>query len=655
MDEQLVLTAQTLRLNPDLRRADAAGEVFVVKNIPSRKYLTVSMEQWNLLRNFANPATVPDVLRAVILNRTCLPLREYYELVLKAHRAGVLQSQHQLHPQARAVRWFLSLNAWIPIFFTVLSLAAAIALLALRPFPLPGEWPQPALFNLLVEWVILAAALSLGQVLGAAVLKSGGGEIYEPRFRWLRPIPYFGVSFDDACMTTPLTQTGIWCARLFPVAASAAALWFYRPEWGALHVVTLLVMLRPFADGCMPAMLSTLCRGLVLDTQKNFLFSLNRRWKVRIKFGLSRLSIPYLAARLAWGLLWIVLVVFVALRVAKQSVRDVFGSSTYWMQVGMVFGAMAAVALIVYLGVPVARAGLVSLAAKWRQGRMTMRRWRAKTNEPVSPEQLARLMAESLLFRRIAPAERAELLQAGETKVFKAWSTMLKFSDRPTEVGIIVSGRVLGYRRTKSGRLEKAMYLTEGDVFGAHAVLDPDRQHMQLKALTPVIAVMVPMAEFERQVLRPLGSSIVHDLAHKVPFLRGVSFCSSWHPQAMARFAQLSSIISYNEGDAIVVERQDSQQFYIVYEGSVQVKRRGKNRGKLKPGAFFGEVGILQNSAAISDVIAREPTRCLTISKADFLRFVTHNPLVSLQLEEISSARLGRPIFPLSAHSFEVR
>ena len=67
MDEQLVLTAQTLKLNPDLQRADTVGDVFVVKNVPARRYLTVSTEQWNLLRNFANPATVPDVLRAVIL------------------------------------------------------------------------------------------------------------------------------------------------------------------------------------------------------------------------------------------------------------------------------------------------------------------------------------------------------------------------------------------------------------------------------------------------------------------------------------------------------------------------------------------------------------------------------------------------------------
>ena len=47
--------------------------------------------------------------------------------------------------------------------------------------------------------------------------------------------------------------------------------------------------------------------------------------------------------------------------------------------------------------------------------------------------------------------------------------------------------------------------------------------------------------------------------------------------------------------------------------------------------------------------------RCLQIGKAEFLRFVAHNHHVALQLERVSSERLGRPIFPMFRHSFEER
>ncbi|PTY05126.1 hypothetical protein DB347_16770 [Opitutaceae bacterium EW11] len=655
MDEQLVLTAQTLRLNPDLQRADISGEAFVVKNVPARKYLTVSVAQWNLLRNFANPATVPDVLRAVIQNRSCVPLREYYELVLKAHGAGVLQTARSSEPLARARRWWVSIPPIGAIVAAALAMCAAVFVLVARPFPTLGVWPQETLLGALIGWGLLIAGLSLGQLLAACVLHSGGGEIYDPRLKLLRPVPFLAVGLDDSTMTSRLTQVGIGCARLLPVAGTAAALWFYRPTWGLLHLAAFVVMLRPFFGGIVPEMLSTICRGHVLDTQRNFLFSLNQRWHIRLRLGLSRISLAYFVGRIGWGMVWIILVAFIVLRMTHQSVREIFGNAGYWREVGLVFGILAAAAFVAYLALPAWRVTWVFSRAKVAELRRLWRRWRVKAEQPISQEEIARLFAESLLFRRLTPADRAELLRSAQQRVFSAWSTIRQFQDKNSDVGVIVSGRVAVYRRTKAGRADRALLLAEGDVFGAHAMLDPERQLAQIRALTPVVALMIPATEFDRMVLRPLGGPLVNDLVHKVPFLRNVSFCATWHPQAVARFAQLASIVSYNEGDVIVAHGSESHQFYVIYEGRVRVKRGKKTKGKLQPGAFFGEVSILQNSTAVSDVVATEPVRCLTISKADFLRFVTHNPLVSLQLEEISSKRLGRPIFPLSPHSFDVR
>ena len=69
-------------------------------------------------------------------------------------------------------------------------------------------------------------------------------------------------------------------------------------------------------------------------------------------------------------------------------------------------------------------------------------------------------------------------------------------------------------------------------------------------------------------------------------------------------------------------------------------------------GDFFGEIGLLQNSAANAQVAARQDMRCLGISRVEFLRFVTHNHTVALELERVSSKRLGRPIFPLKKGNF---
>lgn len=659
MDEQLVLTAQTLRLNPHVLRADASGPAFVVKNGPNRRYLTVTAEQWNLLRNFANPATVPDVLRAVILNRTCVPLREYYELILKALRAGILKIDRQPETSVPvlASRWAVTLGPKLPLLLTWISAAIALTLLTTRPFP----WPYAGEFHLLetvtnvaISWILLVAGLSLGHMLAASVLRGGGGEIYAPRFLFLRPVPHFSVNLDDACMCSPLIQVAVESARLLPVLASAAALWWFQPGWGTLHAIAVIGLLHPFNGGAMTKLLSTVCRGRVPDTQKDFLFSLNQRWTVQLRASLRRVSLAYVGTRIVWGAVWVVFLFFTVLRALGMSLADLVDGK-YLAESLMIFGAVGFAAVVAFVGPPLVRYFYSRIINHYARNRLHWKRWRLNPVAPVPEEQIARLMAESLLFRRLPPAERAALSAAGQTRYFKAWSVVQPFAEQSKFANVILSGRVRLYRRLKSGRAESVMTLKEGDVFGVHSLLDPDRGPLQVRALTPVLVLMIPIREFERRVVAPMGVQLANNLGQKAPFLGELPFCHNWHPQAVARFTQIASMLRYNSGELIVAERQDSQQFFLIYEGRVAVRRDKRVRSRLRSGAFFGEISLLQNSAAESDIVAVEETRCLTISKSDFLRFMTHNPHVAIQLEEISSKRLGRPVYPCKYTSYDAQ
>jgi hypothetical protein len=60
----------------------------------------------------------------------------------------------------------------------------------------------------------------------------------------------------------------------------------------------------------------------------------------------------------------------------------------------------------------------------------------------------------------------------------------------------------------------------------------------------------------------------------------------------------------------------------------------------------------MQNSSPNSSVTANNGTRCLTIPRVEMLRFVTHNYTVALEIERVSSKRLGRPLFPLKIGDF---
>ena len=105
MDVNLILSAQTLCLAPQLKRSGLINGLFVLKNVPAKTYLRVSPEQWVILQQFVVPRTVPAVLGSAIRNRQCLRLGEFFELILKALRANILLEPGIGPEPVRAHEW----------------------------------------------------------------------------------------------------------------------------------------------------------------------------------------------------------------------------------------------------------------------------------------------------------------------------------------------------------------------------------------------------------------------------------------------------------------------------------------------------------------------------------------------------------------------
>jgi hypothetical protein len=172
---------------------------------------------------------------------------------------------------------------------------------------------------------------------------------------------------------------------------------------------------------------------------------------------------------------------------------------------------------------------------------------------------------------------------------------------------------------------------------------------LELRAATPVFAVVMPSGLFRSRVSDKLGAALVHDLSYRRAFLQRLKVCAHWDAHAVGRFARLAQVVAYADGEVILREGEDPRWFYIVYQGIAHVRRRDRSLARLKAGDFFGEISLLQSSTSTAEVVAQGAVRCLQIDRNSFLRFMTHNHHVALALERISSARLGHPVFPLDA------
>jgi CRP/FNR family transcriptional regulator, cyclic AMP receptor protein len=109
---------------------------------------------------------------------------------------------------------------------------------------------------------------------------------------------------------------------------------------------------------------------------------------------------------------------------------------------------------------------------------------------------------------------------------------------------------------------------------------------------------------------------------------------------------QLRSVLAsgkqqeYPKDRVIVSEGEMGVAFYLVLDGAVEVRRKGRVLAKLGNGSFFGEMSLLDNSPRSSDVVAVGPTTCLVLSSWSFQACIESNVDIAMNLLKTLSQRL---------------
>ncbi len=108
---------------------------------------------------------------------------------------------------------------------------------------------------------------------------------------------------------------------------------------------------------------------------------------------------------------------------------------------------------------------------------------------------------------------------------------------------------------------------------------------------------------------------------------------------AFDRFAK-----TYEPGEVIISEYEPGDSFYLVQSGKVQllkcVNGTSKNLDILKPGEFFGEMAILDNSPRSATCVAVGNVKCLEFNKENFELLIAGNPQIALVLLKLFCKRI---------------
>jgi CRP-like cAMP-binding protein len=138
----------------------------------------------------------------------------------------------------------------------------------------------------------------------------------------------------------------------------------------------------------------------------------------------------------------------------------------------------------------------------------------------------------------------------------------------------------------------------------------------------------------ERMKLRGSETDAVVEMLQKAPLWSGLT------ERELKVVARSFRELKYKTGDVIVRKGEAGVGFYLIADGTVEVRSDGRVLSKLGPGQYFGEMSLLDGQPRSADVVALEPLRCLALTSWSFKSMVSEHPNMALKLLQESVRRL---------------
>jgi CRP-like cAMP-binding protein len=132
-----------------------------------------------------------------------------------------------------------------------------------------------------------------------------------------------------------------------------------------------------------------------------------------------------------------------------------------------------------------------------------------------------------------------------------------------------------------------------------------------------------------------LGRNQKIDLIRKVPLFARCSRAE------LKEIALLADEIDLHEGKEMTREGAPGREFFVLLDGTADVKKNRRRVNTLGPGDFFGEIALVSREPRTATVIATSPVRALVITDRSFRRLLDDAPQVQTKVMEAMAQRLA--------------
>jgi CRP/FNR family transcriptional regulator, cyclic AMP receptor protein len=127
----------------------------------------------------------------------------------------------------------------------------------------------------------------------------------------------------------------------------------------------------------------------------------------------------------------------------------------------------------------------------------------------------------------------------------------------------------------------------------------------------------------------------------KVELIKGVPLFAECSRKELGEVAGIADEIDLREGKELTKQGKPGREFFILVEGTADVKKGNRRVNRLGPGDFFGEISLIRHTPRTATVVATSPVRTLVITERSFQTLLEHQPGIQNKVMSALAARIA--------------
>jgi len=129
----------------------------------------------------------------------------------------------------------------------------------------------------------------------------------------------------------------------------------------------------------------------------------------------------------------------------------------------------------------------------------------------------------------------------------------------------------------------------------------------------------------------------------KVELIKNVPLFSKLSKKQLEDVAHIADELDLPAGKVMATEGDRGREFFVLLEGTADVRKGNRRINTMGDGDFFGEIALVARVPRTATVTATSDVRVLVINERDFAALLKSSPSVSRAVAEVLVERVELP------------